>query len=491
MRFGSRQVIAGGRHHHARGGDWRRPARRRHRAARPRPPAKPTMVEDVFKNVQALKGIGVDDFMLTMGIMSAAVGSDCVGLSSVGRHRPRRLGARHAEKADRAPHGADGDRHQPRQLQRTPGRDLLDLSSRPRPTGDHADAGRGVRPADRSSPTTCSRRRRECRRSIRCSTSICRRSAAPRTSRASPASSPPGRASAIAGLAAAASSTCRRRRPTSARRTSASPSIRTAASASGPTTAGPAGSPRRSPSCRNTSWREASGTARDWTRCCPSRRRSSRRSRTCASVRRRRSTDKDVTVLQGNGPNGTLATLYFDDASGLLVRMVRHGRSPIGRVPTQVDYSDYRDVGGIKFPFRWTFAWLDGRDNFEFSDVKLNVPIDAAKFGEPNVARCRRSIAAWSARGWRRLMRACCSVPRRRLSRRCCLQHRRPRRRADAAFSSFFQARTAPGGCRRLRSDRRERHRIRRGVRPSPAGPRLLTRRAARRRAGKLSQRDR
>jgi hypothetical protein len=96
--------------------------------------------------------------------------------------------------------------------------------------------------------------------------------------------------------------------------------------------------------------------------------------------------DQDVTVLQGNGPNGTLATLYFDDASGLLVRMVRHGRSPIGRVPTQVDYSDYRDVGGIRFPFRWTFAWLDGRDNFEFGDVKVNVQIDAARFGEPNVS---------------------------------------------------------------------------------------------------------
>src|SRR3989475_6570540 len=85
-------------------------------------------------------------------------------------------------------------------------------------------------------------------------------------------------------------------------------------------------------------------------------------------------------------PYTTLFRSYFDDASGLLVRMVRHGRSPIGRVPTQVDYSDYRDVGGLKFPFLWTFAWLDGRDNFEFSDVKQNVPIDAATFGEPKVA---------------------------------------------------------------------------------------------------------
>jgi photosynthetic reaction center cytochrome c subunit len=93
--------------------------------------------------------------------------------------------------------------------------------------------------------------------------------------------------------------------------------------------------------------------------------------------------DKDVSVVQGDGPNGTLATLYFDDETGLLVRMVRLSRSPIGRVPTQVDYSDYRDIDGFKFPYHWTFSWLDGKDTFEFGDVKLNVPIAAAKFGEP------------------------------------------------------------------------------------------------------------
>ncbi len=92
---------------------------------------------------------------------------------------------------------------------------------------------------------------------------------------------------------------------------------------------------------------------------------------------------KGVYLLQGNGPRGSLATLYFDRESGLLVRIVRHTPSQIGKVPTQVDYEDYRDVGGIKFPHRWTYTWLDGRDTFEFSDVKFNLPIDAAKFGEP------------------------------------------------------------------------------------------------------------
>src|SRR5882724_7511678 len=42
-------------------------------------PAAPKgkMVEEVFKNVQALKGISVDDFLQTMGVMSAAIGYDC------------------------------------------------------------------------------------------------------------------------------------------------------------------------------------------------------------------------------------------------------------------------------------------------------------------------------------------------------------------------------------------------------------------------------
>src|SRR5580698_3187795 len=41
------------------------------------PAQKPKMVEDVFKNVQALKGISVDDFLGTMGVMSASIGFDC------------------------------------------------------------------------------------------------------------------------------------------------------------------------------------------------------------------------------------------------------------------------------------------------------------------------------------------------------------------------------------------------------------------------------
>ena len=98
---------------------------------------------------------------------------------------------------------------------------------------------------------------------------------------------------------------------------------------------------------------------------------------------RRSINNKDYLIVQGRGPRNLLATLYFDPDTGLLRRMVRYGPSPVGRVPTQIDYTDYRDVNGIKFPFEYQFSWLDGRYSAKIKDVKVNVAIDAGKFGRP------------------------------------------------------------------------------------------------------------
>jgi hypothetical protein len=98
---------------------------------------------------------------------------------------------------------------------------------------------------------------------------------------------------------------------------------------------------------------------------------------------RRAINNKDYLIVQGRGPRELLVTLYFDPDTGLLRRMVRYGPSPVGRVPTQIDYTDYRDVGGIKFPFEYQFSWLDGRYSAKIKDVKTNVAIDAARFGRP------------------------------------------------------------------------------------------------------------
>jgi photosynthetic reaction center cytochrome c subunit len=91
---------------------------------------------------------------------------------------------------------------------------------------------------------------------------------------------------------------------------------------------------------------------------------------------------KTVRVLQGTNPRQPPVNLYFDD-SGLLVRFVRFVDTAIGRIPTQIDFSDYRDVEGVKVPFRWLWTWTDGQSTIELSEIKLNVPIDPVRFGKP------------------------------------------------------------------------------------------------------------
>ena len=88
-------------------------------------------------------------------------------------------------------------------------------------------------------------------------------------------------------------------------------------------------------------------------------------------------------VVQGTVDGRYPVNLYFDSKTGLLSRLVRYADSPIGLSPTQIDYADYRDVSGVKMPFRWTVTWLDGRAIVELTQVQANIPIDAAKFSRP------------------------------------------------------------------------------------------------------------
>jgi photosynthetic reaction center cytochrome c subunit len=94
--------------------------------------------------------------------------------------------------------------------------------------------------------------------------------------------------------------------------------------------------------------------------------------------------DREVQVVQGTTAHGATATLSFDMETGLLRRQMRYVDSPVGRIPTQIDYEEYREVAGVKMPVRWTLTWLDGRDVFEIKDVQPNVTIDAARFARPS-----------------------------------------------------------------------------------------------------------
>jgi photosynthetic reaction center cytochrome c subunit len=75
--------------------------------------------------------------------------------------------------------------------------------------------------------------------------------------------------------------------------------------------------------------------------------------------------------------------LFFDAQTNLLLRLVRYQETPLGRLPTQIDYTDYRDADGVKVPFKWTLARPGNRFSIQVEQLQQNVPVDDAKFAPP------------------------------------------------------------------------------------------------------------
>jgi hypothetical protein len=93
--------------------------------------------------------------------------------------------------------------------------------------------------------------------------------------------------------------------------------------------------------------------------------------------------DKAVQVLQGRSAGQPVPVNFYFDESGLLVRTVRWNRTPVGTVPAQMDFSDYRDVAGVKMPFKIVITWTDGQNTIALNQIQANLPIDAARFAMP------------------------------------------------------------------------------------------------------------
>ena len=95
--------------------------------------------------------------------------------------------------------------------------------------------------------------------------------------------------------------------------------------------------------------------------------------------------DREVQVVQATA-GGSRVKLFFDKQTGLLTRVVRYSKTMVGPVPTQIDYSDYREVAGVKMPFQWRLTWTDGQSMYSLNEVQPNVAIDPAKFAKPAAA---------------------------------------------------------------------------------------------------------
>ncbi len=93
-------------------------------------------------------------------------------------------------------------------------------------------------------------------------------------------------------------------------------------------------------------------------------------------------TDAVLGLTKGQPP----VKLYFDRSSGLLVRMIHYTDTALGLLPIQLDFADYREVGGVKTAYRWTLGRPSGSFTIQIDKVEQNVAIDDAIFVEPKFA---------------------------------------------------------------------------------------------------------
>ena len=77
-----------------------------------------------------------------------------------------------------------------------------------------------------------------------------------------------------------------------------------------------------------------------------------------------------IIVEISSPPDGRSYRLHFDETDGLLVAREAEKPTPVGLLQDRHEISDYRDVGGIKQPFRFEWLRADYHVTFEVETVK-------------------------------------------------------------------------------------------------------------------------
>ncbi|HMT07777.1 MAG TPA: c-type cytochrome [Pyrinomonadaceae bacterium] len=83
---------------------------------------------------------------------------------------------------------------------------------------------------------------------------------------------------------------------------------------------------------------------------------------------------REVYLVLGTLADNSRERLFFDVATGLLVRRIATTPTVLGAFQYQVDYSDHKDFGGVKLPVSTRFAVPAISWTRKILDVKTNVP---------------------------------------------------------------------------------------------------------------------
>jgi len=96
--------------------------------------------------------------------------------------------------------------------------------------------------------------------------------------------------------------------------------------------------------------------------------------------------NREAYVIEAQSLDNKAEKLFFDAQSGLLLRRIVFTNTVLGKNPEQTDFEDYREVDGVRLAFTIRVSSLD--DNHfgttrNFIEVKHNVPVADVKFDIP------------------------------------------------------------------------------------------------------------
>jgi hypothetical protein len=92
---------------------------------------------------------------------------------------------------------------------------------------------------------------------------------------------------------------------------------------------------------------------------------------------------KDAYIVTGTPAGLAPETFYFDAQTGLLVRSDSTLVSPEGKMPAQVFYEDFRDVDGVKIPYKMRVVIPQAEIVTTITEIKNGAAIDDSKFAKP------------------------------------------------------------------------------------------------------------
>lgn len=91
---------------------------------------------------------------------------------------------------------------------------------------------------------------------------------------------------------------------------------------------------------------------------------------------------QDAYIVEATMPAGA-QKLYFSVKTGLLIRIAGFVPSIFGPIPNAIDYEDYREVDGIKVPFIISHMRPDFSLKDRFTEIRQNVSFAEKQFDKP------------------------------------------------------------------------------------------------------------